>query len=169
MAATVSQFEATPAEYPTEGDDHLWQRIEAWCAHRWTPRGVVWIVDGPGDWRPPLAPVVLLPAEVWQAGAYEPVTLEETPLGGLRLPLHGPYRITGTAGADNPAPPAVQEAFERLKSYLDADPGTPPGVSSYSVNLGQISESIRRPATWQARALEMSGAADLLRAYRRAG
>ena len=168
MAETFSQHEAIPAAYPTGDDDALWQRIEAHCAQRWTERSVVWIADGPGAWRPPLSPVSITSTEVWSGGEYEPVTLEPSPLGGLYLPRYGPYSITATVGADNPAPAAVLEAFARLKAYCDADHGGLPGVSSYSVNTGQISEQFRRNPAFIARALEMSGAADLLRPYRRA-
>lgn len=167
MAETVNQFEGTPEDYPTAGDDALWQRIEAHCAQRWTPRQVVWTVDGPGPWRPPLGPAEIVASEVWQGGAYEPVTLEASPLG-VHLPLRGPYQITCTVGADNAAPAAVLEAFDRLKAFASADHGGLPGVMSYSLNTGTISENFRRNPAFMARALEMSGAADLLRPYRRA-
>lgn len=168
MAETVSQFEEIPETYPTEDDDHLWQRIEAYCARRWTARSVVWIVDGPGAWKPPLAPYAITSTEIWNGGEYEPVTLDASPMGGLYLPRYGPYSISATVGADTSAPAAVYEAFDRLKAYAEADHGGLPGVSSYSINTGQLSEQFRRDPAHMARALEMSGAADLLRPYRRA-
>ena len=171
MAETVSQFEDIPGSYPSGGsdtDDALWQRIEAHCAQRWTPRQVVWIVDGPGLWKPPLGPATITQTEIWRHGAYEVKAPELSPFGGFNLHHHGPYRITATVGDNNPAPMIVLEAFERLKAYANADHGGLPGVSSYSVNTGQISESYRRNPAFMARALEMSGAADLLRGYRRA-
>ena len=167
MADTVSQVEAIPASYPTSNQDALWQRVEGYVAHRWTERSVVWIVDGPGHWRAPLTPAVITTTEVWKNGAYEAVTLEASPMGGLDLP-DGTFRITGTVGADNAAPEIVLQAFDRLSDYLEADAGGVPGASSYSINLGQISESFRRNPAYLARALDMSGAADLLRNYRRA-
>ena len=88
-------------------------------------------------------------------------------MGGLVLP-HGTYRITATVGADNPVPAVVLQAFDRLRDYIEAEPVGVPGASSYSINLGQISENFRRNPAYIARALEMSGAADLLRQYRRA-
>ena len=33
----------------------VWQRIESYVAYRWTPRAVTWIVEGCGEWYPPLA------------------------------------------------------------------------------------------------------------------
>jgi len=167
MADTISQVEAIPAAYPVPDRDALWQRIEGYVAHRWTPRSVVWIVDGPGHWRAPLTPVSGLTAEVWNNGAYEAVTLEASPMGGVVLPV-GTYRITATVGADNAAPEIVLQAFDRLRAYVEAEAVGVPGASSYSINLGQISESFRRNPAYMARALEMSGAADLLRNYRRA-
>lgn len=167
MADTISQVEAIPAAYPTADHDALWQRIEAYVAHRWTERSVVWIVDGPGHWRAPLTPVSGLSAEIWKNGAYEAVTLEASPMGGVVLP-RGTYRITATVGADNAVPAIAMRAFERLRDYIEAEPVGVPGASSYSINLGQISENYRRNPAYIARALEMSGAADLLRQYRRA-
>ena len=168
MAETVNQQEAIPATYPTEGDDAIWQRIEGWCAQRWTPRQVVWIVDGPGAWKPPLSPATITTTEIWRNGAFEAKAPEVAPHGGLNLLHCGPYRLTATVGADNPAPAIVMEAFQRLKGFAEADHGGLPGASSYGVTTGQISENFRRNPAFMARALEMSGAADLLRQYRRA-
>lgn len=167
MADTISQVEATPAAYATENHDAIWQRIEAHVAHRWTERSVVWIVDGSGHWRAPLTPALITTSEAWRNGAYEGVTLEASPMGGLVLPV-GTYRITATVGADNAVPAIVMQAFERLRDYIEAEDTGVPGASSYSINLGQISENYRRNPEYVARALEMSGAADLLRQYRRA-
>lgn len=167
MAETISQVEAVPAAYPTTGHDALWQRIEAYVAHRWTERSVVWIVEGPGHWQAPLTPVSDVTVEAWADGSYSPATPEASPLGGLILPV-GTYRITATVGADNPAPAIVLEAFNRLRAYFEAEDFGVPGASSYSVNLGQVSESVRRSPAWMAHALQHSGAADLLRQYRRA-
>jgi len=167
MADTISQVEAIPAAYPTEDNDALWQRVEAYVAHRWTERSVVWIVDGPGHWRAPLTPVSGLSAEIWKNGAYEAVTLEASPMGGVILP-HGTYRITATVGADNPVPAIVMQAFERLRGYVEAEVVGAPGAYAVSMREGQLSQSIRRKPEWMAQALVLSGAADLLRQFRRA-
>ncbi len=78
MATTIKQVEAIPETYPViipfnregfmEGDsppdaDQVWQRIESYIAHRFTPRAVIWTVEGEGDWTPPLTPVTSLTAE----------------------------------------------------------------------------------------------------------
>ena len=44
----------------------------------------------------------------------------------------------------------------------------PAGARSYSAEVGQLSESFTRDPAWQSKALHQSGAADLLRPYRRA-
>lgn len=167
MLTTAYQTEEEPTGYPP-GDAYLWQRIEAHTAHRWSPRTVVWVVEGPGEWSPPLAPAEVITVEVWRWGQWQTVTLEKAPMG-YRLDGEGPYRITATVGADNEPPAAVLEAYQRLADYCDAEHFGAPGASSYSVNIGQTSESIRRHPAHMARALENSGAADLLRPYRRAG
>ncbi|MCC5961575.1 MAG: hypothetical protein JJU09_00465 [Rhodobacteraceae bacterium] len=171
MAETIHQDEAAPADYPLAiavGHDALWQRIEAYVAHRWTPRGVVWIVDGPGDWRVPLTPAEIDATEVWHNGAFQAVTLAASPLGGLHLPEFGPYRIGATVGADSDVPPAVMEAFNRFAAYMDAEDDGAPGASTVSLSEGSLSATIKRDPKWLARAIQLSGAADLLRPYRRA-
>ena len=89
-----------------------------------------------------------------------------SPWGGYDLPGDGPYRITADVGGGD-VPAAVSEAFRRLAEYL-TDATDRAGVSSYSVNMGgAIEESYQRNPAWVARAMELSGAADLLRPYKR--
>ena len=107
-ALTIKQTEGVPSAYPAAPDglsgaaaalsaDMLWQRIEAYVAHRWTARSVEWLVEGPGDWTAPLAPASIATVEVWSAvGAWESVTLDASPFGGYFLPAYGPYRFTAT-------------------------------------------------------------------------
>lgn len=167
MAETFSQIEEAPEDYPNADDNALWQRIEAYCAYRWTPREVVWIVDGPGHWKPPLAPAEISLTEFWQGGTYKPVSIPASPFGGLNFPAYGPYRIKAIVGADNDAPAAVIEAFERLQGYLAASEKIS-GASRVRRQVGDVVTSYDRSATWIAQALDKSGAADLLRPYRRA-
>ncbi|MFC3118193.1 hypothetical protein ACFOHS_07925 [Jhaorihella thermophila] len=42
------------------------------------------------------------------------------------------------------------------------------GAGQYSVTIGQITETFTRNPGWQARGMQLSGAGDLLRPYRRA-
>jgi len=177
-AVTVSKTEEPPAEFPPvpEGlsaaaaaldPGFIWQRIESWVAVRWSPREATWLVTGPGMWAPPLAPATITAAEEWGSDGWAAVELPPSPFGGFCLP-GGHFRFTATVGA-GPVPEAAQEAFRRLAEYLVArDPG-PAGTSSYTLNVGDFNETWRRSPAWVARALEYSGAADLLRPYRRAG
>ena len=179
MTATLHMVEATPAAYPTPPSGlstaaaalapaALWARLEAWVTTRWTERTVVVTVEGPGEWTPPLTPWTLTSVEAWRDDDWHVETPRPGPLGGVMLPGSGPYRIMGTAGDDETPPAVVLEAYRRLAEYLADGFDAPAGATSYGVNVGgAMSENFRRSAAWQARALELSGAADLLRPYRR--
>jgi len=177
MADTIRQDEDMPAEYPEVPDnlstaaqaldlDLIWQRIEAYVAHRWTARNVTWIVEGRGEWCPPLTPATIATVEIWQADTWQAATVPPSPLGGYVLPGHGPYRLKGTAGSGD-VPAVVMEAFRRLAEYMAAKPGKP-GARSESIGAGSISLSHTRSPAWMAEAIKNSGAGDLLRPYRRA-
>jgi len=185
MACTLKQVEAIPATYPATQDGlsveaaaldpaMIWQRIESYIAHRWTARAVVWTVEGPGEWEPPLTPATVSEVEVWDGTAWAEAFPAASALGGYDLACAGPYRITASVGAGT-VPAAVNGAFRRLAEYsaeIDSNGMVPghPSHSSHSVDIGgAINETFDRPATWAARAMQHSGAADLLRAYRRAG
>lgn len=177
MATTIKETEALPSAYPTPpsglsteaaalNSDAIWQRIEAYCRVRWTERSVVWVIEGPGDWEAPLSPINASSEDVWSDGAWSDVTLPETPLGGSEMAEAGPYRVTASVGGGTP-PEAVLEAYRRLAEYLAEVPDRQ-GVSSFSFKLGDaIEESYQRNAAWIARAMDLSGAADLLRPYKR--
>ena len=176
MAVTIRQTESAPDTYPDAPEGLsteaaaidpalIWQRIESYVAWRGTSRDVEWIVEGEGQWLPPLKPATIATTEGWSDDAWQAVELRPTALGGYCLPSCGPYRIAGTVGDDDADVPAlITEAFRRLAEYLAA----------VSDNPGIRSESM--PDIWQgeydnrarARALQDSGAADLLRTFRRA-
>lgn len=177
MAATIRQTEATPATYPAAPSglsaaaealdaNMIWQRIESYIAWRWTSRAITWIVEGPGDWLPPLTPATISTVEIWENNAWSAVTLDPSPLGGYVLPGCGPYRFTGTVGSGS-VPAAVDQAFRRLAEYMAANAGKA-GATSESVTAGSVSLSHNRSAEWMARAMQNSGAGDLLRQFRRA-
>jgi hypothetical protein len=180
-ATTVKQTESLPTSYPVApggltpaaealDPEMIWQRIEAYVAYRWTERAVTWIVEGCGEWHPPLTPATIDTVEIWQADAWEAVTLSPSPLGGYCLP-GGTYRFTGTAGGtDSPAtaPAAVDEAFRRLAEYLAATLKGTPGLTTERVAAGSVTVEKSRSASWAAEAMSNSGAGDLLRPYRRA-
>lgn len=108
MADTIRQDEEMPEEYPDVpsglsaaaqalGLDLVWQRIENYVACRWTARDVTWIVEGSGEWVPPLKPATVATVEIWQSDTWQAVTLSPSALGGYELPGHGPYRFKGAA------------------------------------------------------------------------
>jgi len=175
MATTISQIEALPEAYPASPDglsdaaaaiaETVWQRLESYIAHRWSARDVTWVVEGPGEWVPPLKPATISTVEVWSsAEEFETCSLAASPLGGYWLPCTGPYRFAGTVGSGE-VPARVNEAFKRLAEYLAAEPVSP-GVIAEAAD-GVATFTYAGPA-FMARALQNSGAADLLRPYRRA-
>ncbi|WP_319798778.1 hypothetical protein [Nitrobacter sp.] len=177
MAVTIEQTESAPESYPSTSpavtlNDIAWQRVEPYIAWRFSPRTVTWLVEGPGNWKPPLAPAAIIGVEIWSVteNAMVSMTLSASPYGGYELPACGPYRFTATvgdiAGLGVTIPSVVWEAVKRLAAYLSAKPGTP-GATSESISAGSIAIATRRSESWMAQALQNSGAADLLRAYRR--
>lgn len=184
MAETVSEIEAAPDAYPAVpvglsdaalalDASMLWQRIEAYTAHRFSERRVTWLIEGEGHWAFPLTPAVLVSAERWVGEAWEAAAIPPGPYGYC-LNDAGPHRIVADVGIDGDLPAAVQEAFRRLAEYLASEGSeeilTPrPGASSHSAKImDYIDLSVDRAPTWIARAIHYSGAADLLRPYRRA-
>jgi len=96
MAVTLKQVEAVPVTYPatptglTTGAAALdaamiWQRIEAYTLHRFSARAVVWTVEGPGDWVPPLTPATISTVEAWDGEAWVAASPAASPLGGYTL------------------------------------------------------------------------------------
>jgi hypothetical protein len=181
MIDVIKQFEAVPIAYPNAPDglsddavaldaSIIWARIESYTAHRCTPREVVWTLQANGDdqFHPRLSPVVSLQAHFW-GDQWESLTLDDGPLG-LILPFCGTYKITAQVGAgDVPAP--VSEAFRRLAEYLAGARGSTdePGATSSKFSIGgDLDFEVTRNPAWVARAMQYSGAGDLLRPYRRA-
>lgn len=174
MIDLLAQSEAVPTVYPDAPPNltsaakalnagTIWARLESWCAYRWSPRAVAWTIQGrAGDeFTPPLGPLVSHSVESWWDATWTGVDLVPGPLG-LCLPSDGTFRITGQVGA-GPVPVPVSEAYRRLAEY-SAEVGT--GADGHtSVSDGEV--SFERAATWAARAIQNSGAADLLRPYRR--
>lgn len=142
----------------------IWSRIEAYTAHRFSEREAVWICDGPGAFAPTLTPATVTTTEAWDSPSWVPVELAPGPRG-LILP-GGTHRITATVGA-GPVPEAVLEAFRRLAETFAADPDLP-GVNRMSVSAGSVDVMRSRDPAWLAKAMDYSGAGDLLRPYRRA-
>lgn len=179
MAVTLKQDEAVPASYPATPSGLstaaaalspvlIWQRIEAYIGVRWTARAVIWTAEGPGDWTPPLTPATFTAWEKWTGTAWLAYTPDASPYGGYALAEEGPYRFTATVGSGT-VPVAVNEAFKRLAEYIcNTMASAPSGAHAYSLNLGgDLVRSFDRNSDWLAMAIINSGAADLLRPYRR--
>ena len=175
MAGTLKQDEAVPT-YPSTPTGLstaaaainaavIWARIEAYVSARWTTRAVVWTVEGPGDWVPLLTPATITTVEKWSGTAWVTATPDASPLGGYQLD-DLTYRFSCTVGGGT-VPEAVKEAFRRLAEYLAEDPKTR-GANRESYSVGPINTDMRRDPAWLGAAMINSGAADLLRPYRRA-
>lgn len=171
-AITLVADEIPPTAFPVltpAVPAYVWQRLEAYIAWRYSPRGVRWTVEGPGLWKAPLAPAVVTDVEVWNSFDmnFEAVTLDASPFDGYVLPC-GTYRFTATVGDGVEVPAIVAQAAQRLSAYLAADAGTPGSETEYREVPGVlVTRTSRGDAAWMAKALVNSGAADLLRAYRR--
>ena len=175
MTTTLRTTEALPAAYPATPSGlsvaaaalspaMIWQRIEAYIAVRWTSRAVTWLVEGPGEWVPPLTPATIATKEPWTGTAWEAFTPRASPAGGYMLDCEKLYRFTGTVGSGT-VPEAVNEAFRRLAEYMAAGDDHH-GATAFTANVGPVSISQSRNASWQARAMSNCGAGDLLRPYR---
>ena len=171
----LTQFEASPAEYPpVEGvtGDLLatcWQRIEHFIARRFGSRAVVWTLTSEGgEWRPPLGPIIAVTeAFRWCDGDWQPYTITRGPFGLLLPPGH--VQIDASVGTVSlQLPSSVESDVQRLAAYLESESAVPAGARSYRANVGQLSESISADPAHMAKAIHNSGAADLLRKYRRA-
>lgn len=175
MAATIDIQESSPATSPpiaglVEGIEPgvVWERLDSWINARWGVRDCAFIVEGPGDWRAPLYPFTVATIEIWEAGEWVSAVIPPSPLGGYRLESVGPFRFTGLLGAADAPPAIVLEAARRLGAYLKA-------VASRSFENAILTQessdevdsySYGAPVN-AARALQYSGAADLLRRFRR--
>lgn len=143
----------------------IWQRIEEYIVYRWTERQVIWTVRGPGEFVPDLAPAEITVTKIWNGSTYIDASLDPSPLGGVLLTGDGPYRFTATVGGGT-VPVAVTEAFRRLAEYMAERPERH-GSGRTSHTIESLSEDFDRSPKWVALAIQLSGAADLLRSYRR--
>ena len=182
MATTIRVTESAPSAYPeverlpdaisAADPAAVWQRIEAYIAWRWNTRPAIFTVEGPGEWTPPLQPAAITRVDLWIDDAWVQVSPRPTPLGGIFLDQVAVYRIEATVGEDAPPPGAVKEAFRRLLTFSSgvlAFEGISGAVTSRS-EKGLVSErSVELTSGWAAKALQLSGAADLLRPWRRLG
>jgi hypothetical protein len=173
MVAVIAEHEEQPTSWPEipvtgldlAGRAAVWRRIESFIALRVAPRECIYTVAGPGAWRPRLRPFEIDLVERWDNSGWNAVTLPPEPLGGVELGA-GTYRITASIGSFGTPPADVLEAARRLASYQLGIAGVGAHVGRKEINLGELRVSSER---WPARALQLSGAADLLRPYRDLG
>ena len=125
----------------------------------------MWIVTGFGTFEPPLRPATIDTVEKWEDGAWVATATIPGPLG-IKFITSDYRRVTATVGTTDGPPDDVVEAFRRLSEYLADDSFIGRAATSGTRSLSDQSISSDRPATWQAKALHYSGAADLLRRYR---
>lgn len=178
MTIVHSFVEGQPATWPVLYDltdaasmvpaGAYWGRIESWITHRWPERSGVFIVQGPGTWRPVPEPFTVATVEEWRDNAWTVGQVADfaSPVG-FELPSEALFRFTGTLGDDDATVPApVMEAARRLAEFFASIAAEPSGMAGFtSESLGDYSRS-GRPSAWAARAMALSGAADLLRPWR---
>lgn len=173
---TIGDFTEGAPDTRIDGypDEALWRRMETYAACRWGERPVEWIVHGCGLFVPPLKPVTITAVSRFndygapghEPGAWLPRTLKRTPFG-VRLDSPGFYKIEGTAGLSAQPPADVLQAYTRLSEYLaGVKEDGHVGATTISDSVPGVSAMVRRPIQAMSRALEYSGAADILKAYR---
>ena len=178
MAVTLKETEGTPAAWPVVtaypraaqldpyepnvSNAAVWQRIEAWISTRWPAREVVYVVEGTGYWTARLRPFTVTKVEVWVDVGWIESAPHPDPFGDLHLGEDLPYRITGMAGDDSTPPDVVLEAWRRLHGYMVGNASAPlDGLATHSTETHEAARG------YGARAIQLSGAGDLLRPYRR--
>lgn len=158
----IQVTEGEPASRPALGvanEAAVWARFETWCrGFRWGQREIVWIVDNPGAFHPPVQPAALTKSELWDGAAWVETAGESWPRGVCYT--LGTWRLTYNVGA----PTARPEVVEAATRYADYVAQVKAEAAAVSVRDGDF--SVQRSENAMARALELSGAADLLRAYR---
>ena len=180
MAATLKQTEGLPGSRPTPHRlatsdsapadalrrvEHTWQRIEHFIAYRWGQRDVEWIVEGGGDWQPPLAPATISEVSEWTGEVWNAIDPKPSPLGGLCFDV-GTFRVLATVGSDREPPAAIAEAIVRITAFAAAHLENA-GFESRAMEVGEEREQYELRGDAMARAFQLSGAADLLRPWRR--
>lgn len=166
----IEENEGTPLDYPAMPDGlsdaakdiapaAVWERLESWMSYRYGERTVEWITHGSGIFKPRLKPAELDKIERWTGGDWEEIDPAPSPVG---VRVHdGIHRFTFTVGSDE-IPDTVALAYRRLAEFWAETTTADAGLTS--VTDGDY--SFTRSATAHARAMQYSGAADLLRAYR---
>lgn len=142
----------------------VWRRIEAYILERWGKRDVNWYlsVEGWCEFVPTLRPATLTEAEQWLPdGSWKTVDLDPSPRGVFVG--SGYYKLTYNVGNNaGDVPPALLVAYSRLAEYW-ADVDSAGGAAQ----LSDGDFSVTKSPNATARGLYYSGAADVLRTYRK--
>ena len=138
----------------------IWDRLEAFCNYRWSETVMEFVVapDHPVMWTQPYLPSVV------DLVNGEPAEPDE--FGAVRI--NGRSKVRATIGGAAPSE-TVLAAYRRLAEYFAVRDEMPAGAQRYAVSIGDISETISKRPDHMARAMHNSGAADLLRKFRKAG
>jgi hypothetical protein len=174
----ISLEDLTPISFAPVADEDAsvrfarlaWQRIEGYTAFRWCARSCVFVIEGTGEWNSPLKPFTATNYELWADSAWVAASFAPSPLGGVVLDGAEMFRVTGQLGSTTP-PAQVIAAVRRLAEFLEGADNVSASercVTRQSVSFSGLSFELERPANWMGKAMQQSGAADLLRPYRRA-
>lgn len=143
----------------------IWDRLYSYIAHRWGETHVSWRVQGCGEFRSRVTPCTTHDVFYWSNSGWILTALKSGSLG-VELSADNIWKIDATAGDQvMTVPPAVARAYVLLAEYMASTQKNPAGVAS--LTSGQL--SLRFTRDHAARALQQSGAADLLRPYRNLG
>lgn len=153
------QYPPAPDDIECDNPEIIWDVMENYVATRWSTAEVQFTVHSPcrNNWRPPYRPFTIefVDGDAAEVNQFGEVTLEP-----------GRHSVTCTIGGQ-PVTAGVETAFSRLFAYYQ-DVTNRSGYARYSVNLGgDLSESWSRLKGNSA--IGNSGAAELLRKYRKAG
>lgn len=166
---TVTTYPTTPTGLSTAAaaiaPAVIWDRLYSYIGHRWGTNLVSWRLQGCGEFIPRLTPYTVEDVFYWSNSGWVLTPLQAGPVG-IELPAFNIWKIDATTGGGVMAvPAAVARAYVLLAEYMASTSKNPAGVAS--LTSGQLSMRFSRDHA--ARALQQSGAADLLRPYRNLG
>ena len=83
-AVAGGAFRPRPPRWRPTLSGSAWKPI---AVHRWSARAVEWVVEGPGDWKPPLVPATIATTEIWRGRRMAGSHLAAVTVGRLRPQL----------------------------------------------------------------------------------
>ncbi|MBE9636550.1 hypothetical protein [Salipiger mangrovisoli] len=149
-------FPAAPSGVTGTVPEVIWSKLEGYTTCRWSTAVIDYVVNPPCEvlWKPYNFPATIdtVNGEAATVNEFGEVTISERCI--VRCTIGG-----------QPVTDGVEEAYKRLADYYAGTSLT--GVSRYSIDVGDISESWSRRVDLGA--LGNSGAAELLKKYRKEG